>query len=113
MVLIQVLLPCRGPQGQCLDPQFAKTREELLGAFEGLTAYQRSPALGAWTNPEGHVERDEMVMVEVMADGFDRPWWREYQRRLASPFRATRDYDPRGAYPISVIDRKDCTSDGL
>ena len=86
MVLIQVLLPRSDARGACLDPQFAETRNELIGMFDGVTAYQRSPALGAWTTPEGRVERDEMIMVEVMADRFDRSWWREYQQRLARRF---------------------------
>jgi hypothetical protein len=33
------------------------------------------------------VARDEMVMVEVMVDALDRPWWRGYRHELEQRFR--------------------------
>jgi len=86
MVLIQLLLPRFSGSGVSPEAAFAATRAELVAAFGGITAYLRSPAQGAWTNPEGKVERDEMVMVEVVAAGFDRAWWRDYQQALADRF---------------------------
>src|SRR6187397_244047 len=85
MVLIQLLLP-QAKAGQSLDDQFRMTRAELVQKFQGLTAYQRAPALGAWRNPEGHLERDDVVMVEVVTERFDKPWWRGYQQVLAERF---------------------------
>jgi hypothetical protein len=83
--LIQILLPrTPGPRNQ--DAQFAQTRAELVEAFDGVTAYLRAPAQGAWTAPDGRVERDEMVMVEVLAPSFDRQWWRAYAATLAERF---------------------------
>lgn len=64
----------------------AETREELTETFEGLTAYVRSPAKGVWTSPDGHTERDDVVMVEIVTNRFDRRWWRAYARRLAERF---------------------------
>jgi hypothetical protein len=32
------------------------------------------------------VEGDEMLMVEVLAATFDRPWWEAYAGRLATRF---------------------------
>jgi len=69
------------------DVDFAQTRAELVEAFDGVTAYLRSPAQGAWTAPDGRVERDEMVMVEVLVETFDRSWWRAYAERLTKRFR--------------------------
>jgi hypothetical protein len=84
--LIQFLLP-RSVNGQPVsDLAFAATRAELIDAFDGVTAYLRSPAQGVWTAPEGRVERDEMVMVEVLAPSFDRAWWRDYAAKLAQRF---------------------------
>jgi hypothetical protein len=85
MVLIQVLLPLR-PSEHRADAAFAETRRELLDRFEGLTAYVRSPARGIWTAPDGAVERDDVVMVEVVAPAFDRTWWRGYAHTLARRF---------------------------
>ena len=87
MYLIQLLLPRVGVKGGIAgDSEFALTRAELLDAFDGVTAYLRSPAQGAWTAPDGAVERDEVVMVEVLTDAFDRAWWRAYAARLARRF---------------------------
>jgi hypothetical protein len=86
MVLIQLLLPNKQADGTALDRAFAATRVELMDRFGGLTAYQRSPALGAWTNPQGAVERDDVVMVEVVTEVFDHDWWRAYRERLEARF---------------------------
>jgi hypothetical protein len=86
--LIQMLLPRTGSDGVPLDDSvFAQTRAELVDAFEGVTAYLRSPAQGAWVAPDGRVERDDVVMVEVLTGAFDRAWWREYAGTLARRFR--------------------------
>lgn len=87
MHLIQMLLPLVRGDGQAIDDAlFAQTRTELVTEFQGATAYLRSPALGAWTAPDGRVERDQMVMVEVVAPAFDRAWWKAYASRLADRF---------------------------
>ena len=86
MVLIQLLLPTsRAPNPEGLGP-LAETRRELGARFNGLTAYLRSPAKGLWTAPDGHIEQDDVVMVEVVTETFDRAWWRTYSETLAERF---------------------------
>ena len=85
MHLIQILLP-RKSGDPASDGRFAATRAELVDAFDGVTAYLRAPAQGAWVAPDGRIARDEMVMIEVLTDAFDRPWWRAYARTLAERF---------------------------
>jgi len=63
-----------------------QTRRELVRRFSGVTACLRSPAKGLWTSPEGQIEADDVVMVEVVAPTFERGWWREYASTLASRF---------------------------
>jgi hypothetical protein len=87
MFLIQILLPRPEHEGDASTRAFAETRAELVEKFEGVTAYVRAPAQGLWTSPEGRIERDDVVMVEVLAPTFDRVWWRAYADRLASRFR--------------------------
>ena len=86
MVLIQVLLPTVGATPDDGLATLAQTRAELAERFRGLTAYLRSPAKGLWTAPDGHTERDDVVMVEVVTDSFDRAWWRTYAATLAERF---------------------------
>jgi hypothetical protein len=86
MVLIQLLLPTGGTAGADGRAPLAETRRELADRFNGLTAYVRSPAKGLWTAPDGHTEQDDVVMVEVVTDMFDRTWWRAYAVTLAERF---------------------------
>ena len=86
MVLIQLLLPTPTADGDAMTP-LADTRRELADLFSGVTAYVRSPAKGLWTSPDGHTEADDVVMVEVVTETFDRRWWRDYTAKLAQRFR--------------------------
>jgi hypothetical protein len=89
VVLIQLLLPTTFPNGtvsQEASCALADTRRELAETFDGLTAYVRSPAKGIWTAPDGHSEQDDVVMVEVVTDCFDREWWRAYSTVLSKRF---------------------------
>ena len=86
MVLVQLLLPTRGAAQADGAAPLAQTRRELAEQFNGLTAYLRSPAKGWWTAPDGHMEQDDVVMVEVVTETFDRAWWRSYAATLAARF---------------------------
>jgi len=102
MVLIQLLLPSTGPAGADGLAPLAQTRRELAEEFDGLTAYLRSPAKGLWTAPDGHTEQDDVVMVEVVADTFDRAWWRTYAATLAERFRQESIHVR--ALPVELLD---------
>lgn len=82
MHLIQLLLPLKAGA----QPHVTRTREELVQRYEGITAYVRSPARGAWIAPGGREEHDDVIMVEVVVDSLDREWWRQYQDTLAARF---------------------------
>lgn len=86
MVLIQMLLPTTLAGGGDAVRHLAATRRELADRFKGVTAYMRSPAKGVWTAPDGHTEADEVVMVEVVTERFDRQWCRSYATTLAKRF---------------------------
>ena len=86
MVLIQLLLPTTVVAHADRVPPLTQTRRELAERFNGLTAYLRSPAKGWWTAPDGHTEQDDVVMVEVVTETFDRAWWRTYAVTLAARF---------------------------
>ena len=107
MVLIQLLLPTRfsnGMASQDATAAMAETHRELANTFDGLTAYLRSPAQGTWTSPEGHTEQDDVVMVEVVTDRFDRGWWQTYASRLAKRF--GQEVVHVRAMPIELLDEK-------
>jgi hypothetical protein len=102
--LIQLLLPASvTPGGAAPSDPVTQTRRELTETFGGLTAYLRTPALGVWTSPEGGRAQDDVVMVEVVAERFDRGWWREYSGRLAQRF--GQDTIHVRALQIDLLDR--------
>jgi hypothetical protein len=85
--LIQMLLPLRTGNGtRTPDEAIAGVRQTLTERFGGVTAYTRSPADGAWKNAGGDVERDDVIMVEVVASHLDREWWATYLRQLERAF---------------------------
>jgi hypothetical protein len=107
VVLIQVLLPTTFPNetaSQDAAAALADTGRELGEAFDGLTAYVRSPAKGVWTAPDGHIVQDDVVMVEVVTDRFDRSWWKTYAATLAMRFR--QDIVHVRAMPIELLDEE-------
>ena len=62
----------------------------------------RSPAKGLWTSPGGGVEEDDVVMIEVVTETFERQWWREYAAVLRQRF--DQEAIHVRALPIEVLD---------
>ena len=86
--LIQVLLPTHARGGAPIAPeQFARVRVELTEQFGGVTAYTRSPGTGLWKRDEDDaIERDQVIMIEVVVEAFDREWWTRYREQLEQRF---------------------------
>ena len=103
MVLIQVLLPASAGRPGAPGEELAATTRELAEMFGGITAYLRSPAKGLWTSPDGKTEHDDVVMVEVVAEQFDRTWWRAYRTTLAARF--DQESIHVRAFAVEMLDR--------
>jgi hypothetical protein len=87
MHVIEIFLPLRRNDGSEQPPAiFAELRRELVERFGGLTAFSRAPADGLWEDEAGAVERDQIVIFEVMAETLDRGWWSELRARLEREF---------------------------
>ena len=87
MVLVQMLLPLYDNEGRRLPHElFRQVRRELTERYGGVTAFLRSPAQGSWKEDDGAVDRDEVVMCEVMVDHLDRLWWSDYRKTLEKRF---------------------------
>lgn len=85
--LVQLLLPLKMRDGSDVPAEmFAEVRIELTQRFGGVTAYSRSPATGLWKRTEAEVERDQVIMIEVVVEMFDREWWSQYRDTLAKRF---------------------------
>lgn len=87
MHLVQIFLPLYGNDGQPFPKaRLDEVRAELTDVFGGVTAFVRAPAVGAWEAPSGEVRRDDVVLLEVMADAIDHDWWQDYRTRLEQRF---------------------------
>jgi hypothetical protein len=85
--LVQLLLPLYDNSGRRVGRErFARVRDELTERFGGVTAFMRSPAQGTWKEADGDVDRDEIVVCEVMVEHLDRTWWAAYRSRLENLF---------------------------
>jgi hypothetical protein len=82
MHLIQMLLPLRDNAGRPYENDlFHSINASLVERFGGVTAFSRVPAKGTWVNAD-HVEKDDVIVVEVMTETLDRSWWQSYRQRL-------------------------------
>ena len=85
--LIQILLPIHFCDGSNVPAEmFSQVRTELAERFGGVTAYSRSPATGLWKRTDAEVERDQVIMIEVVAEALDRDWWAQYREQLEQRF---------------------------
>jgi hypothetical protein len=89
MHLIQLLLPLYDNSNVRFPREtFDHVRQELTDRFGGVTAFLRSPGQGFWReSDEGAVNRDDVVIFEVMADELERQWWSKYRKDLEQRFR--------------------------
>jgi hypothetical protein len=87
MHVIEIFLPLKRNDGSDQPRRlFAQVRELLLERFGGLTAFSRAPAEGLWEDADGDVDRDQIVIFEVVADELDRGWWTDFRGRLVQDF---------------------------
>ena len=85
--LVQILLPLRDNDGEPFGRQdFEKVSAELTEEFGGATAFVQAPAEGLWDG-EGGTKRDEVIIIETMADAIDEDWWSDYRETLEQRFR--------------------------
>jgi hypothetical protein len=61
---------------------FSQVRRELTDRFGGVTAFVRAPAVGLWKESADDINRDAVVMFEVLAEQLDRDWWSLYGKQL-------------------------------
>ena len=87
MHVIEIFLPLKRNDGSDQPRElFGDVRRELIERFGGLTAFTRAPAEGLWESGDGNVDRDSIVIFEVMTDALDRAWWADFRRRLEAMF---------------------------
>jgi hypothetical protein len=85
MYLVQILLPLTAPADHMRLHKFDKIKQQLTAKFGGMTFYRSAPAEGLWQE-SGEVEKDLVVMAEIMAADIEPDWWAQYRKRLERDF---------------------------
>jgi len=82
MHLIELYLPMNSHDGTPFPSQvFTDIEDQLTEKFGGVTAHKRAPAHGKWQSG-GSTDTDSIAIFEVIAETFERSWWKEFQSHL-------------------------------
>ena len=86
MYLVEIFLPlARGDGAPVPFKEIEGLVADMADRFGGATAFTREPAKGLWKEA-GDVQRDDIVIVEVMVEELDDAWWHERRDRLQRQF---------------------------
>jgi hypothetical protein len=87
MHLIQILLPLYKKSGGRVSRALLRsTAKQLAKEFGGVTAYTRAPAQGLWRRRGAKLDRDDVVVYEVMAQRLDVAFWSSRRRQYEKEF---------------------------
>lgn len=87
-LLFEIFLPLRDNSGNAFPKRhFEKLRNLLVKKFGGVTLYHRTPVRGVWDGPQSGVDRDDMIIYEVMASCGEEVFWRGLKEDLKKAFR--------------------------
>lgn len=78
--LVEILLPLTKALTR---KRLEGIRAELTDRFGGVTLHSNAPAEGLWID-NGNLERDRVIVAEIMTDTLDRTWWAQFRQRLES-----------------------------
>lgn len=80
--LVQILLPKKTDDGQpIVQNWFEDFLKELTDEFGGVTSFLRAPGQGLWRSGS-ETERDNIAVVEVMAERLLPEYWRSLREKL-------------------------------
>ena len=82
MILIQLFLPLADNEGMPFPRSlFSEIKNECAKKFGGVTSFSQSPAEGIWNKSDG-VQKDLIIIYEVMANEIDKEWWSHLKYEL-------------------------------
>lgn len=87
MYLIEIFMPLNDNDGRPFPKTvFTALRQELTERFGGVTTFNRAPASGTNKSDED-VQKDDIIIMEVMTETLDRPWWSSLRKRIEAKLR--------------------------
>jgi hypothetical protein len=86
MHVVEIFLPLdKGSGAPVAGEMIEGIVKGLADRFGGATAFTREPADGLWKR-DAAIERDRIIIVEVVVRELDEGWWKDYQGRLEKDF---------------------------
>ncbi len=86
MHLVEIFLPVRDNEKRAFDQsKFAAVRKTLVDRFGGATSFARAPAQGV-NHSDGEIQKDDIIIMEVMTEDLDLEWWASYRASLEREF---------------------------
>lgn len=86
-ILFEIFLPIKDNRGKTFSTtNFDKLQKVLTEKFGGVTIHKRSPVKGIWSNPDSKNEKDELIIIEVMASNTDKLFWSQLKKKLEKQF---------------------------
>lgn len=81
--LIQLFLPLTNSPSA--DKKLKALEQKLIKNFGGLSIYAQNPASGSWRK-KGQLEKDKMMVFEVMVPVFNEKFWKKLKTSLERQF---------------------------
>lgn len=86
MEIVEVFLPLDTREGEPISREvFDGIIDDLAERFGGATAFTRAPTEGFWKQGET-IERDRVIIIEVIVEKLDTVWWAEFRKTLEHKF---------------------------
>jgi inorganic pyrophosphatase len=86
--LIQLFLPVVDRDGRPFPKKFFdQVKKKLAEKFDGLSVYTNSVADGYWKNDTNSIEKDQLLVYEVMANKIDLNYWAKLKASLEKQFK--------------------------
>lgn len=80
--LVQILIPLITGRNKKVEKRwFEGLLHELTDRFGGATSFKQSPGQGHWDSGK-EMERDSVVLIEVVTPELDEKYWQELKGRL-------------------------------
>lgn len=86
--MVQLFLPYFDPDGRQFPRSYYNgLKQQLVEKFGGISMYEQAPITGLWKENEQAVQRDRLMIFEVMATTIDVDYWRALKEKLQKKFR--------------------------
>lgn len=86
-LVFEIFIPLQDQDGKDFPEKYYNAlRKLLLEKFGGVTVYHRSPVTGIWDSSDSGVDKDKLVIFEVMAVTGDDEFWNKLKRDLEKQF---------------------------